>query len=62
MYAYGQREVIFPQKCGKDKWLPADRKPTPHGEKQSAAREKEANQEREIEMWVREKALQRSQL
>ena len=30
--------------------------------KRSAAREKEANQETEIEMWVREKALQRSHL
>ena len=30
VYAYGQREVIFSQKGDKEKWFPADRKPTPH--------------------------------
>lgn len=32
-----------------------------HMEKNDLQQEKEANQERETEMWVREKALQRSQ-
>lgn len=43
------RILLFSKKGDKEKRLPADRKPTPHGERQPAARENKTNQPREGE-------------